>query len=99
MVAANCLGRKSGKGMYIYDGGKGERPLNSETEAIFKKFALKPVESASADEDLQLRLVTIFEYKSLYFIQDGILKTPVEGDIGTVFGQLLLDMAKSGDTI
>merc|ERR1712210_358932 len=36
MVAANCLGRKSGKGMYIYDGGKGERPLNSESEEIFK---------------------------------------------------------------
>merc|ERR1719291_1506842 len=86
MVAANCLGRKSGKGMYIYDGGKGERPLNSQTEEIFKKFALKPVESASADEDLQLRLVTRFVNESIYSLQDGILKTPVEGDIGAVFG-------------
>merc|ERR1739844_873521 len=86
MVAANCLGRKSGKGMYIYDGGKGERPLNSESEEIFKKFALKPVEGVSADEDLQLRLVTRFVNESIYSLQDGILKTPVEGDIGAVFG-------------
>ena len=61
----------------------------------FKRFVLKPVESASTDEDLQLRLVRMFVNKSLYSIQDGILKTPVEGDIGTVLGQLLLN--KSGD--
>merc|ERR1719511_70784 len=52
MVAANCMGRKSGKGCYIYDGGKGERPLNSEAENIFKQFSLKPAENCSADEDL-----------------------------------------------
>jgi len=86
MVAANCLGRKSGKGMYIYDGSKGERPLNSEAENIFRQFSLKPVESASADEDLQLRLVTRFVNESIYCLQDGVLRTALEGDIGAVFG-------------
>merc|ERR1711990_460446 len=86
MVAANCLGRKSGKGCYVYDGSKGERPLNAEAESIFRQFSLKPVENASADEDLQLRLVTRFVNESIYSLQDGILKTPVEGDIGAVFG-------------
>jgi len=86
MVAANCLGRKSGKGMYIYDDTKGERPLNSEAESIFQKFSLKPAEDCSADEDLQLRLVTRFVNESVYSLQDGILRTAVEGDIGAVFG-------------
>jgi len=86
MVAANCLGRKSGKGCYIYDGGKGERPLNNEADEIFKKYALKPVENCSADEDLQLRLVTRFVNESIYSLQDGILRTALEGDIGAVFG-------------
>jgi len=86
MVAANCLGRKSGKGCYIYDGEKGERPLNSTAQDIFKKFELKPVENCSADEDLQLRLVTRFVNESVYSLQDGVLKTALEGDIGAVFG-------------
>jgi len=86
MVAANCLGRKSGKGCYIYDDTKGERPLNSEAESIFQKFSLKPAEGCSADEDLQLRLVTRFVNESIYSLQDGILRSAVEGDIGAVFG-------------
>jgi len=86
MVAANCLGRKSGKGCYIYDETKGERPLNTEAENIFKQFSLKPAENCSADEDLQLRLVTRFVNESVYSLQDGVLRTALEGDIGAVFG-------------
>ena len=86
MVAANCLGRKSGKGCYIYDDTKGERPLNTEAENIFKQFSLKPAEYCSADEDLQLRLVTRFVNESVYSLQDGVLRTALEGDIGAVFG-------------
>jgi enoyl-CoA hydratase/long-chain 3-hydroxyacyl-CoA dehydrogenase len=86
MVAANCLGRKSGKGCYIYDDTKGERPLNNEAENIFKQFSLKPAENCSADEDLQLRLVTRFVNESVYSLQDGVLRTALEGDIGAVFG-------------
>jgi len=86
MVAANCLGRKSGKGCYIYDDTKGERPLNTEAENIFKQFSLKPAENCSADEDLQLRLVTRFVNESVYSLQDGVLRTALEGDIGAVFG-------------
>lgn len=86
MVEAKCMGRKSGKGCFVYDGGKGERPINSEAEDIFKKFALDPVQGVDADEDLQLRLVTRFVNEAVYSLQDGVLRTPLEGDIGAVFG-------------
>jgi len=86
MVEKKCMGRKSGKGCFVYDGGKGERPINSEAESIFKQFALKPVEGVDADEDLQLRLVTRFVNEAVYSLQDGVLRTALEGDIGAVFG-------------
>jgi len=86
MVDKKCLGRKSGKGCYIYSGGKGERSLNPEAQNIFKKFEIKPVESVGADEDLQLRLVTRFVNEAVMSLQDGVLRSALEGDIGAVFG-------------
>ena len=86
MVDKKCLGRKSGKGCYIYSGGKGERSLNPEAQDIFKKFEIKPVESVGADEDLQLRLVTRFVNEAVMSLQDGVLRSALEGDIGAVFG-------------
>jgi enoyl-CoA hydratase/long-chain 3-hydroxyacyl-CoA dehydrogenase len=86
LVAAGMMGRKSGKGCYIYTGEKGERPLNTGAADIFKRHALVPVADASADLDIQQRLVVRFVNEAVMCLQDGILKTPLEGDIGAVFG-------------
>merc|ERR1712001_449999 len=89
MVAKNLLGRKSGKGCFDYSNekkAKGGREVSKEAQEIFKTFASPPNAGVSSDEDLQLRLVTRFVNESVYSLQDGILKTPVEGDIGAVFG-------------
>lgn len=85
MVEAGFLGRKSGKGCFTYDGGKGERPINSGATDIFKRHSLEE-SGVSADEDIQLRLVTRFINEAVMTLQDGILKSPIEGDIGAVFG-------------
>lgn len=113
-VKAGFMGRKSGKGIFIYDGTKkGTREVNPEAlEIIKQKYSLTP-RGADSTEDLQLRLVSRFVEKIFLFIdwnfdpissiqwisffyrfvneavlclEEKILHSPLEGDVGAVFG-------------
>jgi len=86
LVAANMCGRKSQKGMYVYAEGTKDRPMNQEALDIIKKFAVTAPPTTSGDEDIALRLVSRFVNEAIFSHQDGILETPLEGDIGAVFG-------------
>ena len=88
LVAANMMGRKSGKGMYIYskDQKGTDRPVNKEADELMKRFTLEPNASVSADLDIQQRLAVRFVNESVMCLQEGILATALEGDIGAVFG-------------
>jgi len=86
LVAANMCGRKSQKGMYVYAEGTKDRPMNQEALDIIKKFALTAPTATSGDDDIALRLVSRFVNEAIFSHQDGILETPLEGDIGAVFG-------------
>merc|ERR1712012_275698 len=45
MVEKGCLGRKSGKGCFMYSDAKSsDRQINPEAESIFKQFASDPIE-------------------------------------------------------
>jgi len=86
MVAGNMCGRKSKKGMYVYADGSKDRPMNQEALDIFKKLAVTAPSATSSDEDIKLRLISRFVNEAIFSHQDGVLATPLEGDIGAVFG-------------
>jgi enoyl-CoA hydratase/long-chain 3-hydroxyacyl-CoA dehydrogenase len=86
MVERGMKGRKSGKGCFVYSGDKGERQVNSAAADIFKQYATEPRAAVSSDLDLQQRLVMRFVNEAVMCLQDGILRTALEGDIGAVFG-------------
>ncbi|XP_064483584.1 trifunctional enzyme subunit alpha, mitochondrial-like isoform X2 [Ornithodoros turicata] len=85
MVAAGYLGRKSGKGCYLYTPGVKDRPVNPGAEEILRKYTVPKVLENTVEE-LQMRLATRFINEAILCLQEGVLATPVEGDIGAVFG-------------
>lgn len=86
MVAKGFLGRKSGKGFYIYQAGSKNKSLNSEIDNILANLRLPAKPEVSSDEDIQYRVITRFVNEAVLCLQEGILATPEEGDIGAVFG-------------
>merc|ERR1712117_300112 len=86
LVEANCMGRKSKKGLFVYADGSKDRPVNQEGMNIVKKFSMEAPAATSGDEDLVSRMITRFANEAVASYQDGILATPIEGDIGAVFG-------------
>uniref|UniRef100_A0A8C8Z056 enoyl-CoA hydratase n=1 Tax=Prolemur simus TaxID=1328070 RepID=A0A8C8Z056_PROSS len=86
MVSKGFLGRKSGKGFYIYQEGVKDKNLNSDVDSILASLKMPPKSEVSSDEDIQYRLVTRFVNEAVMCLQEGVLATPAEGDIGAVFG-------------
>jgi len=86
LVNANMCGRKSGKGMFVYSKDSKDRPVNEEAKNLIKNRSMAGPEAVGGDEDIALRLLTRFVNEAIFSHQDGVLKTPIEGDIGAVFG-------------
>uniref|UniRef100_A0A8C0VGR3 Trifunctional enzyme subunit alpha, mitochondrial n=1 Tax=Cyanistes caeruleus TaxID=156563 RepID=A0A8C0VGR3_CYACU len=86
MVQKGFLGRKAGKGFYVYQEGVKNRSVNSGMDEILEKFRVPANPDVCSDEDIQMRLVTRFVNEAAMCLQEGILSSPVEGDIGAVFG-------------
>lgn len=86
VVKAGFLGRKAGKGFFLYDGQqKGAREVNMELLAIMKKHSLPKI-GANSVEDMQMRMVSRFVNEAVLSLEEGIIANTLEGDVGAVFG-------------
>uniref|UniRef100_A0AAX7UMM7 Trifunctional enzyme subunit alpha, mitochondrial n=1 Tax=Astatotilapia calliptera TaxID=8154 RepID=A0AAX7UMM7_ASTCA len=87
MLEKGLKGCKSGKGFFLY--GK-TKSVNPEVEEILKNHQVTApslcVCCSSSEYDMQYRLLSRCINESLMCLQEGIIQSPLEGDIGAVFG-------------
>lgn len=83
VIKAGYLGRKAGKGFYLYTGdGKGRKPVNPELHTLLGVTPGKKLPALDIAERCTLLMVN----EALHCLADGILSEPMHGDIGAIFG-------------
>lgn len=81
VLADGRLGRKAKRGFYTYDGRK--KRVDESVYALLPGGGVrKPVEASEARE----RLVYAFLNECVLCLQEGILRSPRDGDVGAIFG-------------
>ncbi len=94
MVADQRLGRKNGRGFYRYEETAGKNPKGGSGAAAKKAgpdeavYALigSPPRRAVPEAEIQERLVLGMVNEAVRCLEDGILRSARDGDVGAVFG-------------
>ncbi len=83
LIADGRLGRKNAKGFYKYTEGSKSKEVDASV------YTLMPSGAGQKTMDpkvIQERLFHAFLNESAYCLQEGILRKPVDGDVGAIFG-------------
>lgn len=82
LVKDNRKGRKNGRGFYQYSGGK----KGAVDESVYKVFGQSTKRRELPVEEIQMRLSLSFINEALLCLEEGILRSPRDGDVGAIFG-------------
>jgi 3-hydroxyacyl-CoA dehydrogenase/enoyl-CoA hydratase/3-hydroxybutyryl-CoA epimerase len=81
MLGNGRLGRKSGKGFYLYDDGK----KHGADDAVYDLLGVKPLAEVPT-EMVHKRLVYAMLNEAAMAAGEGIVRSPRDGDLGAIFG-------------
>jgi 3-hydroxyacyl-CoA dehydrogenase/enoyl-CoA hydratase/3-hydroxybutyryl-CoA epimerase len=81
VLADGRKGRKNQRGFYTYDGG--EKRVDESVYALLPEGGGKRETDA---REVQDRLVFAFLNEAVLCLQDGVLRSPRDGDVGAIFG-------------
>jgi enoyl-CoA hydratase / long-chain 3-hydroxyacyl-CoA dehydrogenase len=96
MVERGLLGRKSGRGFYVYPqqqakgkAKKAKKTLNPDVQAVVDELRAGQAPASPddiTDEHIQERMALRMINEAVYCLDEGVLDNPIDGDIGAVFG-------------
>jgi len=84
-LAEGRLGRKAGKGFYLYNGSKGKsgrREPDPAVYSLFQGWRHRPL----PPETIQRRMVLSLVNEALRCLEEGVLRSAQDGDVGAVLG-------------
>jgi 3-hydroxyacyl-CoA dehydrogenase/enoyl-CoA hydratase/3-hydroxybutyryl-CoA epimerase len=84
LVDAGYAGRKNNRGFYTYppEGSKKKKSPNTDIYTFFGGPVRKPIPA----RDIIDRLALLFVNEAVYCLQEGILASPRDGDVGAILG-------------
>jgi 3-hydroxyacyl-CoA dehydrogenase/enoyl-CoA hydratase/3-hydroxybutyryl-CoA epimerase len=81
MVEAGRLGRKAGKGFYLYHAGHKTEP----DPTAYKLLGVTPL-AAMDRQEVERRLVYILLNEAALALDEGVVRSPRDGDLGAIYG-------------
>lgn len=81
MIADGRMGRKNGKGFYRYEEGKKAGP----DESVYALIG-SPRQRSIPKEEIQERLGLMMVNEAIRTLEEGVLRSPRDGDVGAVLG-------------
>lgn len=82
LVADGRKGRKAGKGFYLYKDGKKQ----GVDESVYAVLGQSSKRARIADSEIQQRLALALVNEAALCLEEGILRSARDGDIGAIFG-------------
>ncbi|ARU59075.1 MAG: fatty acid oxidation complex subunit alpha FadJ [Pseudomonadales bacterium] len=86
MIENGFLGRKAGKGFYLYGPEHKGKPVNDAVYNVMGVSASRKNNTAAELQEAAERCNWMLINEAAFCLQEGILQQPMHGDIGAIFG-------------
>jgi len=86
LINEGNLGKKTKKGVFDYSNKKGPRTVTPEFTKIAQEMSMSNAHGMTSDDDLVDRILLRYTNEAALCLQEEVIQSPQEGDIGAIFG-------------